>query len=123
MIRFQSRVGNIVSMVESLWMLAGVEVVERESQLWAGPQEEEAEEWQQALVVALVVLCRGGAGGGGMNAGIGWGAFAAAEKCGMRGGGPGGVVPGLPAGAAGLTVRRIETSSCAMNDHESSIQN
>ena len=30
----------------------------------------------------------GGTGGGGMNAGIGWGAFAADEKCGMRGGRP-----------------------------------
>ena len=65
----------------------------------------------------------GGAGGGGMTVDTGWRAFAAAEKCGMRGGGPGRVVPGLPAGAAGLTVRRIGTSSCAMNDHESDIQN
>ena len=66
----------------------------------------------------------GGAGGGGMNADIGLGAFAAAGKCGMRRGGPGSVIPGLPAGAAGLTVRRIGTSqSCSMNDHESSIQN
>ena len=27
----------------------------------------------------------GGTGGGGMNAGVGWGAFTAAGKCGMRG--------------------------------------
>ena len=64
-----------------------------------------------------------GAGGGGMNAGVSWGAFTAAGKCEMRGGGIGGVLPGLPAEAAGLTVRRIRTSSCAINNHESSIQN